>query len=288
MSKFRISRALCDTIASALMGSHPVLDELFLSSGAPGPPPDLPHSRKWTSWLMRINNDPSIDTLEVVGRILEQVMDVGPLTIEEDAHEVWEKKRIEVSSALGCEDLEYFHGGRLVPKGGAVPPMNSDPTKRPVSPSTVEDLLETIFRGLRRAMDPLANRRKGATSLSFSNEYDLQDLLHALLKPWISDIRPEEFTPSYAGSSTRMDFLLPKHATVIETKIVRDRRHGRSIGDELIIDIAHYRAHPNCDHLWCVVYDPYHHIGNDSALSDLEDEHANSKGKLNVKVRVVR
>ncbi|HAI2361552.1 TPA: transposase, partial [Escherichia coli] len=92
-----------------------------------------------------------------------------------------------------------------------------------------------LVKGLQRAMHPLTHRRKGSQSLSFSNEYDVQDLLHALLRPWVQDIRPEEFTPSYAGSSTRMDFLLPAHKLVLETKIVRDRSHAKKIGDELII-----------------------------------------------------
>ena len=73
-----------------------------------------------------------------------------------------------------------------------------------------------------------------------------------MLRPWISDIRPEEFTPSYAGSSTRMDLLLPAHGLVIETKIIRDRVHAKRVGDELIIDIDHYRKHPDCRRLWCV------------------------------------
>ena len=82
--------------------------------------------------------------------------------------------------------------------------------------------MEVLVKGLRRAMHPLTHRRKGAQPLTFANEYDVQDPLHALLRPWVADIRPEEFTPSYAGSSTRMDFLLPAYRVVIETKIVRD------------------------------------------------------------------
>src|SRR5207237_9230184 len=100
-------------------------------------------------------------------------------------------------------------------------------------------LLLVLLKNLRRAMQPLTHRRKGAVTLSFSTEYDVQDLLHALLRPWVADVRPEEFTPSYAGSSTRMDFLLPAHRRVLELKFVRDRNHAKKIGDELIIDIDH-------------------------------------------------
>ncbi|KLG48782.1 hypothetical protein WQ74_24240 [Escherichia coli] len=145
-----------------------------------------------------------------------------------------------------------------------------------------------MVKGLQRAMHPLTHRRKGSQSLSFSNEYDMQDLLHALLRPWVQDIRPEEFTPSYAGSSTRMDFLLPAHKLVLETKIVRDRSHAKKIGDELIIDIEHYRRHSDCKNLWCVIYDPNQLITNSEGLkSDLEGKRVSKDGELIVKVFVI-
>lgn len=40
------------------------------------------------------------------------------------------------------------------------------------------------------------------------DEYDLQDLVESLLRFLYNDVRPEERTPSYAGSSSVMDFLL--------------------------------------------------------------------------------
>jgi hypothetical protein len=133
-------------------------------------------------------------------------------------------------------------------------------------------------------MQPLTHRRKGARCLSFSTEYDVQDLLHSLLRPWIADIRAEEFTPSYGGTSTRMDFLLFKYKLVIELKFVRDQQHGRKIGDELIVDIEHYRRHSDCDHLWCVVLDEQHLLSNVMGLKDLEGERSTKDGKINVRV----
>jgi len=109
-----------------------------------------------------------------------------------------------------------------------------------------------------------------------------------MLRPWVSDIRPEEFTPSYAGSSTRMDFLLPAHSLVIELKFVRDRTHAKRIGDELIVDIEHYRRHPACSTLWCVVYDPEHLLTNAEGLrSDLEGQRTSKDGELVTKVQVL-
>lgn len=142
-------------------------------------------------------------------------------------------------------------------------------------------MIELLVKQLPRAMHPLTHRRRGVQSLSFLTEWDVQDLLHALLRPWVADIRPEEFTPSYAGSSTRMDFLLPKYDLVIELKFVRNKDHAKEIGKELTIDIAHYRKHPDCEHLWCVVYDPNHLIVNpEGTKRDLEGPHRSNKGTV--------
>src|SRR5487761_1278429 len=144
-----------------------------------------------------------------------------------------------------------------------------------------------IDRPPRRAMHPLTHRRRGAVPLTFSSEYDVQDLLHALLRPWVADIRPEEFTPSYAGSGTRMDFLLPAHKTVIELKFVRDAAHAKRVGDELIVDVDHDRKHPDCDTLWCIIYDPEHLIRNPGGLKDLEGDRSSKDGTVSVKVLVL-
>ena len=155
-------------------------------------------------------------------------------------------------------------------------------------PKNVEELVSVVTRGLPRAMYPLSHRRKNAVALSFSSEYDLQDLLHALLRPWIADIRPEEFTPSYAGSSARMDFLLPEHAIVIETKIVRDSQHAKQVGKELIIDMDHYSAHADCKVLWCVVFDPERLLQNPVGLKrDIEGPRTTPKGSLVVRLDVI-
>lgn len=149
-------------------------------------------------------------------------------------------------------------------------------------PSEVTKLLEIIITGLPRAMYPLRNRRKNAPFLAFNNEYDVQDLLHSLLRPWIRDVRPEDYLPSYAGSNSRVDFLLPDHKIVIEAKYVRDPTHAKQIGDELIIDIAHYKARSNCKSLWIVIYDPHQLIRNPGGLiSDLEHQ------TENIRVRVL-
>jgi hypothetical protein len=85
-----------------------------------------------------------------------------------------------------------------------------------------------------------------------------------------------------------MDFLLPKHKAVIELKFVRDSGHAKRIGDELIIDINHYQCHPDCEHLWCVVFDQDHLLRNAEGLkTDLSGRRSTKDGKVDVKILVL-
>ncbi|HHY8047670.1 TPA: transposase [Escherichia coli] len=290
----RLSRSLCKVVGDVIAnsGSHAALDTLFLTSGAPGNPPAGSHSTKWKDWLFLAGQDPDTDSLAVLGGVIEAFMDLPPKEGTPEYAE-WKEKRDRIEAVLQENGLRYYRFGRVLPEGH-IPSHNMDypetiiTYQQPVMPEKVENLLERLVKGLQRAMHPLTHRRKGSQSLSFSNEYDVQDLLHALLRPWVQDIRPEEFTPSYAGSSTRMDFLLPAHKLVLETKIVRDRSHAKKIGDELIIDIEHYRRHSDCKNLWCVIYDPNQLITNSEGLkSDLEGKRVSKDGELIVKVFVI-
>src|SRR2546425_4837451 len=64
----------------------------------------------------------------------------------------------------------------------------------------------------------LRSRHDNRATLDVNDEYDVQDLMHALLHLNFNDIRAEEWTPSYAGGSSRMDFLLKQEKIVIEAK----------------------------------------------------------------------
>ncbi|MNG87297.1 hypothetical protein D3C73_345050 [compost metagenome] len=290
----RLSRALCKVVGDVIAntGSHTALESLFFSAGAPGDPPQGSHATKWKDWLYYTGQDSRTDSLAVLGGVIEEFMDLPPKEGSPEYLE-WGEKRARVEATLHDNGLRYYRFGRILPLGEI--PTNNIPyeetvsiPQQPVMPEKVEVLLERLVKGLQRAMHPLTHRRKGSQSLSFDSEYDVQDLLHSLLRPWIQDIRPEEFTPSYAGSSTRMDFLLPAHKLVLETKIVRDRNHAKKVGDELIIDIEHYRRHSDCKNLWCVIYDPNQYITNTQGLkTDLEGERISKDGEVIVKVYVV-
>lgn len=102
----------------------------------------------------------------------------------------------------------------------------------------------------------LRNRYNSRDTLDISDEYDVQDLLHSLLYIYFDDVRAEEWTPSYAGKCARQDFLLKNEDIVIEVKKTRNGLSAKELGEQLIIDIARYKSHPNCKNLVCFVYDP--------------------------------
>ena len=103
----------------------------------------------------------------------------------------------------------------------------------------------------------------------------MQDLLHALLKIHFNNVRPEEWTPSFAGASARMDFLLHEHDIVIEVKKSRPSMTAKTVGDELLADIGRYKAHHGTKQLFCFIYDPEELLANPRGLErDLSKTHA--------------
>ncbi len=126
----------------------------------------------------------------------------------------------------------------------------------------------------------LRARHNNRGTLQVKDEYDVQDLLHSLLVVDFDDIRAEEWTPSYAGKSARMDFLLKNEKLVIEVKKTRPGLNAKELGDQLIIDIRRYQAHPECQLLVCFVYDPEGRIANHRGIETDLNSHSNDDLKV--------
>jgi len=131
-----------------------------------------------------------------------------------------------------------------------------------VSSSASVDLALRICKRFHLAVKQLKDRYANRRTLDVNDEYDAQDLLHSVLRVHFDDIRREEWTPSYAGSTSRMDFLLKAEQIVIEVKMTRQGRGNKEIGNELSIDVVKYRSHHDCQTLICLVYDPIGEVKN--------------------------
>lgn len=130
----------------------------------------------------------------------------------------------------------------------------------------------------------LRQRYDDRETLDINDEYDAQNLLHGLLKLYYDDVRTEEWNPSYAGGASRSDFLLKDEQIIIEVKKTRASLKAKQLGEQLIIDIAKYKKHPDCKTLYCFIYDPEGYIANPIGIeNDLNDD----KSSMKVKVIIV-
>lgn len=131
----------------------------------------------------------------------------------------------------------------------------------------------------------LKQRHEDRDTLIIKDEYDVQDLLHALLKLHFSDVRPEEWTPSYAGNSNRMDFLLKDEKIAIEVKMASKKLKDKEIGNQLIVDIAKYKQHSDVKALYCFIYNPDGYVNNPAGLENDLNKQSTSAFKVKVFVR---
>lgn len=158
---------------------------------------------------------------------------------------------------------------------------------KPSSPNDIDAdlLLSHIFNNFSRFVHQLRRKRHNGRDCFISDEYDVQDLLHVLLKLHFDDVRAEDWTPQNSGSNNRIDFLINDNQTAIEVKYAKDSHKDKQIGDELIIDIAKYSKHPNCNSLYCFVYDPDYCIGNPKGLENDLNNKSTDEFKVKVFVR---
>jgi REase_DpnII-MboI len=209
-------------------------------------------------WITGVEENAPLELNRIAQNVIEQILDQTDLPAEY-------RKLLE----------KHARSGGLIVEAGQGPDQVAVPTQ-------MEKLLDHIIRNFRRAERPLRNRRKGKPMFQITDEYDIQDLLHSQLRVWIRDIRAEEWSPSYAGKSSRIDFVLPEYKIAIEVKHVRSEQHSKTVGQELEIDIAHYIVHPSVDQLWIVVYDDLGHVANPRALRDLSGARTNKQDRLQV------
>ncbi|WP_155122705.1 hypothetical protein [Burkholderia ubonensis] len=148
---------------------------------------------------------------------------------------------------------EFFHIGE-------------EPQPTTVDVTTQLARLQHILENFHAFCKQLGIRHAGRPGFEISDEYDVQDILRALLMLHFSVVKPEEHTPAYAGRSSRIDFLLHHEEIAVEVKMTRETLRDKEIADELILDIARYATHPKCKRLVCFIYDPKELLRNPGVL----------------------
>lgn len=88
------------------------------------------------------------------------------------------------------------------------------------------------------------------TILNPENEYDIQHLLYAMLKPAFPTLRTEVAEDS--GTATvRADLYIHEQSAIVEVKCTRSSMSQRNLTEEIEADIVHYSA----QHIFFLIYD---------------------------------
>jgi hypothetical protein len=146
------------------------------------------------------------------------------------------------------------------------------PYKTSIEIDKASQLVESVLERFPVVVREIGRRHGNRPSFEIRDEYDVQDFLRGLLRIFFDDIRDEEWTPSYAGASARMDLLLKNEQIVIEVKMARRGLGEKQIREQLIIDKAYYKQHKDCKKLYCFIYDPEGRIKNPRGFEkDLSD-----------------
>ena len=109
-------------------------------------------------------------------------------------------------------------------------------------------------------------RRDYRATLEIEDEYDVQDLLYALLRLEFEEVGSEDWCPGYGDGAARTSYLLHKERIVIVAKKTKTGVTARELAEQVRIDSSHYSGRADCRTLVCFVYDPEGRIGNPRGL----------------------
>jgi REase_DpnII-MboI len=105
-------------------------------------------------------------------------------------------------------------------------------------------------------------------TVNIEDEFDLQDLMHALLRVHFDDIGTDEWTPAYTDGASRTTFLLDHDRLAIVVKKTRTGLSRKDLMDQVRADVERYRARGRCTNLLCFIYDPDGRVGNPRGLEN--------------------
>lgn len=109
-------------------------------------------------------------------------------------------------------------------------------------------------------------RKDYRPTIEVEDEYDLQDLLCALLKVEFEEVATDDWTPPYTEGASRTTLFVHRDQIAIVVKKTGPGLTTKELTDQVMADAAHYRTHGRCATLFCFVYDPEGRIGSPKRL----------------------
>jgi hypothetical protein len=125
------------------------------------------------------------------------------------------------------------------------------------------ELVLQVGGRIREAARVLEHRRKDKTPYAIEDEYDVQDLLLAVLRTYFKFTVKENPLPKRGGISSRADLSIEELGVIIEVKFVRGPADQRRVVKEFAEDQQFYIEWQHLKHFVYLVY-------NSDELSDPE------------------
>jgi REase_DpnII-MboI len=145
------------------------------------------------------------------------------------------------------------------------------------------NITKTLCQRFHFVARQLRLRGEYRSTLNVEDEFDAQDLLHALLRLQFDDISTDEWTPGYSNGASRTTFLLNQDRLAVVVKKTRPGLSAKDLTDQVRADIERYRGRGRCMSLFCFIYDPEGRIANSKGL---ESELASTSEHFTVDVLV--
>ncbi|MBE9109311.1 hypothetical protein IQ273_07770 [Nodosilinea sp. LEGE 07298] len=156
------------------------------------------------------------------------------------------------------------------------------------APEPDEALVEQLCRRLPQSARILGMRsRKGKASYEINDEYDVQDLLHALIRSYIKYSVQEDPLPKVAGAkSSRADISIEDLGILIELKYVHGPDDQKRLFEEFSQDLVLYAQWKPLKTLIYVIYNSAD-LRDPEALEKLSSETEINGKRFAVKVVLV-
>lgn len=87
------------------------------------------------------------------------------------------------------------------------------------------------------------------SNMILKNEYDFQNYIATVLKPWIPSLEPETVVIKYDGQDKKCDFSISSNSIIIETKHIKDKNTKATVLKTLSGLGDFYKTHPNIKEL---------------------------------------
>jgi REase_DpnII-MboI len=148
------------------------------------------------------------------------------------------------------------------------------------APAPSVALLPQLCKRLPQAARFLGSRREGKRPYKIADEYDVQDLLHAVIRAYFKySVDEEPLGKVGGGRSARADLALPDVNTLIEVKFVREPKDQQRIVEEFAQYLLLYTA-------WAPLQTFLYLIYNSADLRDPETMKTPSKMARSIGLRL--